>query len=162
MLLGELAERLRALGHCVKRLRLNEHQPNFRRSFLRRFWHELGPDDVVMLDGAEQLGRMSWWGFRRRCRAARGLIVTSHRPGLLPTLIECDTSCELLAVLLRELLGGWNEAVWDEAQRQYAQHGGNIRDVLRALYDLCADDGLSPEIRASNRSRQDRNSSESR
>ena len=145
-LLGELVERLQDRGHCIKRLRLNEQRPAFLRSFLQHFWHDLGPDDIVVLDGAEQMGRIAWWSFRRRSRAARGLIVTSHRPGLLPTLIECRTSRELLADLLRELLGGKDDAVWDEALRQYAQHRGNIRDVLRALYDQCAEGVLVPKV----------------
>jgi hypothetical protein len=145
MLLGELAPRLQATGHPVKRLRLNEQQPTFSRICLQELWRNLTPADIIVLDGAEQLSRIAWWRFRRRCRVARGLIVSSHRPGLLPTLIECRTNRELLLDLLQELLGGQDLAVCGEAERLYDRHHGNIREVWRALYDQCADGVLHPQ-----------------
>jgi hypothetical protein len=145
-LLGELTERLQSAGHRVQRLRLNEQQPSFPRGFLHEFWRQLAPGDIVILDGAEQLSRIAWWRFRRRSLAARGLIVTSHRPGLLPTLVECRTNRELLVDLLQELLGGRDAAVRDEAARLYDRHGGNIREVWRALYDQCAEGMLVPNV----------------
>jgi len=144
-LLGELARRLQASGHRVKRLRLNEQQPAFSRTFLQDFWRNLAAADIVTLDGAEQLSRIAWWRFRRRSRAARGLIVTSHRPGLLPTLIECRTKRELLMDLLEQLLGGQDQTVCIEAERLYERHDGNIREVWRALYDQCAEGVLHPQ-----------------
>jgi hypothetical protein len=99
-----------------------------------------------MLDGAEQLSRIAWWRFRRGSRPARGLIVTSHRPGLLPTLIECHTNRELLMDLLEELLGGRDMAVRDRAERLYRRHHGNIREVWRTLYDQCAEGALVPKV----------------
>lgn len=144
-LLGELAQRLQAAGHHVKRLRLNEQQPSLPRAFLHAFWRRLDPADIIFLDGAEQLGRIAWWRFRRRSRAARGLIVSSHQPGLLPTLTACRPSRKLLLELLEELLGGQDETACGQAERLYDQHHGNIRDVWRALYDQCAEGVLHPQ-----------------
>ena len=70
---------------------------------------------------------------RFRTRRAGGLVITSHRPGLLPTLFECETSPELLAGIVGELAG--SEV---EAGELWARHRGNVRDALRELYDQWA------------------------
>jgi hypothetical protein len=95
-------------------------------------FHNLAPSDVLLLDGAEQLGRLSWFEVRTRTRAAGGLVVTSHRPGLLPTLHECRTTPELLAEIVGEL------SAEPPAGDLFDRHGGNVRDALRELYDLWA------------------------
>ncbi len=74
---------------------------------------------------------------RFRTRRAGGLVITSHRPGLLPTLYECETSPELLAGIVEELAG---EEL--DSEEVLARHRGNIRDALRELYDRWA--GISP------------------
>jgi hypothetical protein len=70
---------------------------------------------------------------RLRTRRAGGLVITSHRPGLLPTLFECTTSPELLAEIVGELSGADLEA-----GELYERHRGNVRDALRELYDRWA------------------------
>ena len=138
-LLGELGQRLETAGHRIKRLRLNEHRPGLTRAFTERFWRELQQTDLILFDGWERLSRFSAWNFLRRSRAGGGLIVTTHRSGPLPTLIECRTSYRLLCELLDDLLGERAVAVREEAGRLFERHGGNLRDVWRALYDQCAD-----------------------
>jgi hypothetical protein len=98
-------------------------------------FHDLTPQDVLLLDGAEQLGHLPWLEVRTRTRAAGGLIITSHRPGLLPTLHECRTTPGLLAEIVRELSGERMPA------DLFDRHGGNVRDALRELYDAFADGG---------------------
>ncbi len=84
------------------------------------------------MDGAEQLDPLAWWTLRLRSRAAAGMIVTSHRPGLLPTLHECRTTPELLAGIVADLVGAAREA---EIGELFARHGGDLRLALRELYD---------------------------
>ncbi|HSN54305.1 MAG TPA: hypothetical protein VLT32_06515, partial [Candidatus Sulfomarinibacteraceae bacterium] len=94
----------------------------------------LGPDHAILLDGAEQLG---WWGWRqvRRATAVAGrLVITSHRPGRLPTILECRTSPGLLAELVRELDPAIGDTV--DLEALFHRHHGNIRLCFRELYDL--------------------------
>ncbi len=138
-LLEDLAPRLDQLGFQTTMLRLDEAHPYLTPTFEREFFQRLGAGDVVLLDGAEQ---MSWWRWRRFCRGSTrggGLIVTSHRAGLLPTLLECRPTPELLDHLLQELVGLQASTLRTQARRLYVECQGNIREVLRGLYDLCAD-----------------------
>ncbi len=87
----------------------------------------------IFLDSAEQLG---WWGWqeaRKLTTHAKTLIITTHRPGRLPTLMECRSSPQLLAGLIAELTSHPfdADALWD-------RYRGNIRLALRSLYDHCA------------------------
>lgn len=131
-LLEDLAPRLEARGFRVRTLNLWDEHPRLNREDRVRL-RDLGPRDFVLLDGAEQLGRLSWLYLKLRCRRAGGLLITSHRPGLLPTLLECRTSPELLAGIVREL----TDADAPDVETLFARHGGNLRNALRELYD-CA------------------------
>jgi hypothetical protein len=128
-LLEDLAPRLTAKGFRVRIVTLRQEE---RRVDWKRL-RGLGPDDILFLDGAELLGRLDWLRVRLLCRRARGLIVTSHRPGLLPTLLECGTTPELLAGLVRELTG---EEL--ETAELFARHGGNVRMAFWEMYDRAA------------------------
>lgn len=134
-LLEDLAPRIRARGFDVRELRLDAEHPRFERTSLEEFFASLGARDVVLLDGAEQMGWFDWFRFERRSRAAAGLVVTSHRPGLLPTLIETSTSPELLDGLVDEILGERSPEVRPLTPRLFEKHRGNLREALRELYD---------------------------
>lgn len=95
-------------------------------------------EDVLLLDGAEQLGRLAWLRVRRRSREAGGLVVTSHQPGLLPTLFDCRTTPDLLDSLVRDLLGPDTEILSPSPGELFVRHGGNLRNALRELYDVYA------------------------
>src|SRR5688572_2719481 len=84
-LLEDLGERLRDQGWGIHQLRLTRERPVFERRFLRNFLDGIGTRDVVLFDGAEQMSRFAWWRFVRDTRRAKGLVITSHRAGLLPT-----------------------------------------------------------------------------
>ncbi len=89
---------------------------------------------IIFLDGAELLSRFAW--FRLRCitRHAAGLILTSHTPGLLPTLYTTTTSFELFEQLTRELLEGEYPA--ESLRSLYEKYQGNLRQCFFELYDL--------------------------
>jgi hypothetical protein len=95
----------------------------------------LCPRDIVLLDGADLLSAWRWFRLRRRLRAAGGLVITTHRPGRLPTLVECATSPELLDAIVRDLLGDAAEGWRSRLPALFAKHGGNLREALRKLYD---------------------------
>ena len=100
---------------------------------------ELGRDDILLLDGADAVRRSSWLLLRRRtANHAAGLIITSHRPGLLPTLVKCATSPALLREIVRELEPPGHAVPTNLLDELYAHHQGNLRDCLRELYDLFA------------------------
>lgn len=147
-LLADLHAELAARGFRIKALRLTCERPTFDRAFLDRFFQLLTPADVVTLDGAELLSRWAWTSFRRHTACASGLIITSHRSGLLPTLTECHTSAPLLGGLIEQLLtGATSRAIplsgvslhLPSAEELFARHQGNLRAALRELYDRCAE-----------------------
>ena len=125
-LLEELARRLAARGFRARTVTLRHDERRIDWSRLRG----LGAQDVLLLDGAELLGRLAWLRVRLSCGRAGGLIVTSHHAGLLPTLLQCDTTPELLAELARELTG---EEL--EVGELFARHGGNVRMAFWEMYD---------------------------
>jgi hypothetical protein len=147
-LLEDLSPRLQARGYTVRELRLDTGTPRFAPGFLDRFVPSLAPRDVILFDGAEQLGAFAWRSFERRTRAAAGLVLTLHRPGRLPTLVETSTSPELLASLVEQILGDEAGEVREILPELYARHGGNLRDALRELYDRYAGLTSGPSRRA--------------
>jgi len=90
---------------------------------------------IVLVDGAEQLSRLAWLRVRLAARRCKGLIVTSHRAGMLPTLMECRTSRQLLADVVGQLFSGQCAI---EMEDLFARHAGNCREALRELYDRAA------------------------
>lgn len=135
-LLEDLEPRLQRQGFRLRKLTLHEGDRRLSASQRRDLFQDLSPSEILLLDGAEQLGRFAWLEARTRSRAAGGLVVTSHRPGLLPTLCECRTTPELLDGILRELL---EDAPSPPADELFRRHGGNLRDALREMYDLYAE-----------------------
>ncbi len=96
----------------------------------------VGPREVVLLDGADRLGWWRWRTLQRRTRWAGGLIITTHRPGRLPTLVRSTTSIELLEDLVRELAP--QEGMQFGLRDLFRRHHGNIRHALGDLYHQCA------------------------
>ena len=131
-LLEDMAVRLEKAGWRVVWVRLSAEFPRLPAWCDAAFFAGLGAKDVVLVDGAEQLGFVAWRIFRYRVRKAGGLIVTTHRTGRLATLRRCETTPELLMELV-ESLGETVSA--DEAKRLHARHRGNVREALRELYD---------------------------
>jgi hypothetical protein len=104
-----------------------------------------------VVDGAQELAPREWEALRENSRDAGGLLVTSHRPGLLPTLHDCRTSPELLEGLMAELLDGATAGdpppPLPSPHELFARHRGNLREALLAAYDLCAAAPTAPARR---------------
>jgi hypothetical protein len=154
-LLDDLEPLLKARGHRVRRLRaeagtgaLVEERNRGERVRPESLWPEgaAGDGPFLILDGADRLKRRIWRRVRRRLeRGSAGALITSHRPGLLPTLTECSTSPALLARLVRELAppagtapGSGSPPALPSAAELHARHRGNLRLALLELYDRCA------------------------
>ena len=93
----------------------------------------------IVIDGCEQLGRWRRAWLQWHCRRhGAGLLVTAHRDVGLPPLWRTETSVELAQRLVARLLGE-GHADWigaEQIERLFAEHRGNLREMLFALYDL--------------------------
>lgn len=138
-LLRGLLARLAAEGYDVRAVFLHLGDRWLKRNDRRLLFSRLGPQTVLAVDGAEQLSTLAWRELSLRSRRAAGLLVTSHREGLLPTLYVCDTTPELLAELARELTG--EELPEAQIAELFSRHGGNLHDVFWELYDGWAGGG---------------------
>jgi hypothetical protein len=98
----------------------------------------VGPGGLLLLDSSERLSAAGWWSVRLRTRRLRGLVITTHRPGRLPTLVECRTSPQLLMELVGELVPGDVRSLAPLLGPMFDRHNGNLRKCLRELYDVYA------------------------
>ena len=140
-LLEDLQAQLEARGVPTLWLRRDADRRHFTRAELDASFAMITPAHVICLDGAEQLTRLGWALFKRRARVARGLIITSHRAGLLPTLHTCTTNERLLEEIVGRLLSPAppvSPATLPTARDLLLRHRGNVRDALRELYDCYA------------------------
>lgn len=142
-LLGELAERVAARdGSRVRSVVLRRGERRLASAERARFLDGVSARDLLLIDGAQELSAWEWRRLRDASRGASGLLITSHRSGLLPTLHQCRTTPELLGDLFDELLSAEprDEAIASVAAADalFARHRGNLRDALLAAYDLCA------------------------
>jgi hypothetical protein len=137
-LLEDLQERLEARGLPILWLRLDADHPAFERRALDAAFARVTPQHVICLDGAEQLTPFAWLRFKRRARGVRGLIITSHRAGLLPTLIDCTTTAELLDDIIRRLAPAAAGDAAPSARQLFQKHHGDLRLALREMYDWYA------------------------
>jgi energy-coupling factor transporter ATP-binding protein EcfA2 len=107
----------------------------------RQLLSELTRDQIVLLDGADLIRRSDWSLLKRHTiTRAYGLVVTSHKRGLLPTLIECSTNPALLKDIVAELLPQNYTIPTEFLDSLHERHKGNLRTCLRELYDLYAQD----------------------
>lgn len=136
--LREMRAWLIRAGFRVHHLVLTEECAHFPPGFMRQISRGLAPDDFILLDGCEQMNGVEWFRFKWLTRGAAGLLITTHREGRLPTLLQTRASPALIGNLVRDLTGRGAEA--SLCHRLYQAHGGNVREVLRELYDLCAED----------------------
>lgn len=138
-LLEALESRLVARGLRCRVLRLGADDEPFTRRRLATEAAETDADEVLLLDGADLLPWMRFSVFARRMRHAGGIVVTSHREGLLPTWHRTSTSPALARELVVELLGHGAPQSWlDAVTELHRTHRGNLRELLRALYDRAA------------------------
>ena len=138
--LGDLKKYLAGKGFVVRSIFVNESNPMTKLN-REKFLMGLKPGEIVLLDGADHLGRFVWAGFKKRVlKSASGLVITSHRKGMLPMLIECSTTAELFVELVSQILPEDNQIDKELLIQTYNQNSGNIRHCLRQMYDMCGDD----------------------
>lgn len=131
-LLEGLAGELRGRGYAVRLHRVSAGGESFPRGDPPAD----GGKAALLLDGLESAGSRA----RPLLRALKPrwdlLILSAHRPGLLPTLVELRTSPGLLEELVRELVGEEGVAsLGPDLPRLFEECRGNIRECLRELYD---------------------------
>lgn len=142
-LLLELGGRLERQGFRLRMATLRRGERRLAASDWERLFAGANERDLLLVDGAQELAPREWRRVREASGRAGGLLITSHRPGLLPTLHECRTTPELLGALMVELLDGASPhdaalASVEATRSRFARHGGNLRDALLAAYDECA------------------------
>jgi hypothetical protein len=110
----------------------------------RQLLADVASDEIVFFDGADVIPRATWL-MVKRCllREAAGLVITSHRPGLLPTLLECSTTPLLLRQIVDTLQPEHQPVPTEMLDELFDRHHGNIRDCLRDLYDTFACDRVA-------------------
>ncbi len=105
----------------------------------RRLLSELNRDEILLLDGADLISRACWSLLKRHTIThASGVVITSHKLGLLPTLIKCAATPALLVEIVTALAPQGPGISTDLLDTLYKRHHGNLRDCLRELYDLYA------------------------
>ena len=142
-LLFELGARLERQGFRLRLATLRRGERRLASSDWERLFGGASERDLILVDGAQELAPREWRRVREASRRAGGLLITSHRAGMLPTLHECRTTPELLGELMAELLDGATApdvalASLAAARSRFDRHGGNLRDALLAAYDECA------------------------
>lgn len=136
-LLLEAQARLSVRGVAVRYVFLNAETAGKGRAVLGVL-RDLAPETVLFLDGAEQLDPFMWHWLHWRAGKIRGLVITVHRPGRLPTLHTTESSEALLEELLAQLVGEDWARYRALAREHFVRCGGNVREVFFALYDDCA------------------------
>ncbi|UCD49950.1 MAG: hypothetical protein JSW27_20775 [Phycisphaerales bacterium] len=139
-LLEDLQQALERHGARARMVFVNDTSPLDRPTY-GHLMSQLSGDDIVLLDGADAIGYPRWLSLKRHIlKRAAGLVITTHRPGRMPTLIRCTTTPELLTDIVDRLLPPGQTMDAAVLRRLYHHYRGNIRNCLRELYDLCAAD----------------------
>lgn len=139
--LEELEKKLQGAEFRTRLIRLRTSRRVFVLTLLNRLTRGLTRRHLLLFDSAGQLNYAAWHWLRWNARHARGLIITVHKPGRLPTLWECRTSSALLAELLERLLDCCPDEGRQLAAKLYDKHGGNLREAFRECYDNVAQQG---------------------
>ena len=97
----------------------------------------LGEQTVVLVDGYEQLSRISRASLKRACRGAKsGLVVTCHESVGLRDLFRTGGDTLLVFRVVRQLLSGHSMNIDEgELRQMLVKHDHNVRELLFALYD---------------------------
>ncbi len=136
LLLRELASRLTALGFTPRTFHLTLDTRRADKDALLAEVRQMRAPDLLLLDGAEQLQTREWLPLRAAINSLAGAIITLHRTGRLPTLLDTTTSPALLDELATELTGG--RLPVGEATLIHTRHHGDLRLSLRELHDRWA------------------------
>jgi hypothetical protein len=136
VLMAQLAPRLAELGLTPRIFHLSPDSRRAEKEAVITETKKMRAPDILLLDGAEQLQTRDWLILRSVIDGLAGCILTLHRTGRLPTLIETTTTPALLEELAVELTGG--RLPLGEAAGIFARGRGNIRECFRELHDRWA------------------------
>ena len=138
-LLSELEHRLEGEGERETVYLFLPHEKAEQKEMLDEVLSENLAGKILLIDGLERLPVFQRLRLFRASHGASGLIVTSHHPlrlppFRLPTWIRTKTSELVLDYVLSELSMDAPE-VRAAGKTSYRKRKGNLRDVLRDLYD---------------------------
>lgn len=107
-------------------------------------------NDLLIIDGYEQLGWHARWALHRlRRRTSCGLLVTAHETTHLPTLQRVEPNYSAFLAVVRQLLEPRNdprqaeEFLTRHAAAAWQKAGGNARETLFRLYDCWEEETIS-------------------
>lgn len=133
-LLETLKPALEAAGLHAHPLTLKERQ----RHLPTPFWSlSLPQPSIIIIDGYEQLGWFERVKLNRFCRrASHGLLVTTHSPTRIPTLLRLAPDERLVQRLVADLATQVSTPITNsDIAASHACHGSNVREILFDLYD---------------------------
>lgn len=134
-LFEQFVNRLHDRGRVIRAVRLSLEDRRLPGDFISTKEPIDSETTILAVDGADHLRKLDWRQLRRRSGRYQGLLITSHRPGMLPTLSHCKPSLELLDELVAELVPEQKKHFEPILPDLYKRHCGNIRECLRELYD---------------------------
>jgi hypothetical protein len=134
-LLETLKPAIEAYGMNVRAISLRNRQRTLPASFLATICER---NTVVIIDGYEQLSWFARWQMKRGCRrAGSGLVVTTHTPTRIPTLIRLSPDERLVQRLVAELSARVSTQITAaDVAASHACHGSNVREIFFDLYDV--------------------------
>ncbi len=136
LLLTQFAPHLTAQGFTPRLFHLGTESRRVEKDAVIAETRKMCAPDFLLLDGGEQLHTREWLSLRSAIDNLAGCIITLHRTGRLPTLVEIGTTPALLEDLAAELTGG--RLPVGEAQTIHARCRGDLRASLRELHDRWA------------------------
>jgi hypothetical protein len=92
---------------------------------------------IVVVDGYEQLGWLARARLKRHCRRWNlGIVVTTHSPTDIPTLIRLSPRLKLVQQLVADLASRVSTPISAaDVAASHACHGCNVREIFFDLYD---------------------------
>jgi hypothetical protein len=135
-LVEALKPSLRDVGRTIRTIALHDGQRRLPRDFIHTC--TATPGSIAIVDGYEQLAWSARFNLARRLRAANaGLLITSHAPVRIPTLIQLTPTRALVEELVNELCHNRTTTITRaDIAASHACHGSNVREILFDLYDL--------------------------
>ena len=125
--------RLEASGHSVLRLFLNQESNKLDKGQWRML--ECCQQQIIMLDGEEQLSYLSQRRFYRLTQSCSGLLISRHKPTKLPQLLVLDPDMDLLVTCIERLAPEHLPQLHSMLSGWWSEHNGNIREILLRCYD---------------------------
>jgi hypothetical protein len=133
-LLESLKPALRTACFQVRSIALLDRQ----RRLPAEFWSSgTSRRTIIIIDGYEQLGWFERLKLNRFChRANHGLLVTTHSPTRIPTLLRLAPDEHLVQLLVAKLATQVSTPItYSDVAASHACHGSNVREIFFDLYD---------------------------